>query len=275
MTDSSWGDHGLLQTTLIKHPNLGGLPLRVRPEIAPLFQILIDELATKAKYWKDGKPRLVSDGGYNNRLVRGSKTVWSNHAWGNAVDLNAGENPMQSTLETSFVASEVTALANRLGMTWGGNYANRKDAMHFEVTVSRPRAMRIIADLNSAQDFDTIGLQRKLSARGYAVGAIDGLYGAMTIAAVKAFQEAYGLPVNGLADATTLKTMEDALTKDQFAELLARITKLEEKVQWGNEKGGGVNTGLGAESYGNAVRGSIVSAIADAVVAKLSTRGGV
>ena len=69
--------------------------------------------------------------------------------------------------------------------------------------------------------------------------------------------------------------MEDALTKDQFAELLARITKLEEKVQWGNEKGGGVNTGLGAESYGNAVKGSIVSAIADALVAKLSTRGGV
>ena len=46
-------------------------------------------------------------------------------------------------------------------------------------------------------------LQRMLKAKGYDVGAIDGIFGSKTLAAVKAFQQARGLVVDGIVGKKT------------------------------------------------------------------------
>jgi hypothetical protein len=69
-------------------------------------------------------------GAYNHRLVRGSKTKWSNHAYAAAIDLNAGQNALGVKVGTMppFI---VDAFA-RQGAMWGGWYDHRPDWMHFE-----------------------------------------------------------------------------------------------------------------------------------------------
>ena len=50
-------------------------------------------------------------------------------------------------------------------------------------------------------------LQRRLAATGYAPGPIDGLYGPLTERAVRRFQGAYGLLVDGIAGPLTLGSL--------------------------------------------------------------------
>lgn len=51
-------------------------------------------------------------------------------------------------------------------------------------------------------------LQSRLTAHGYPVGGIDGVIGKTTIAGLKAFQKAKGLPVSGAADAATTTALK-------------------------------------------------------------------
>ena len=73
----------------------------------------------------------VSDyaGTYNHRKVRGSKTKWSNHAYGCAIDLNAAENGMGTK---GNMPQPVIDAFTRQGAMWGGWYRGRTDPMHFE-----------------------------------------------------------------------------------------------------------------------------------------------
>lgn len=54
---------------------------------------------------------------------------------------------------------------------------------------------------------DVRKLQQMLKAQGYDVGAIDGIFGAKTLAAVKAYQRAHGLVVDGIVGAKTWKVI--------------------------------------------------------------------
>lgn len=68
-------------------------------------------------------------GAYNHRMVRGSSTKWSNHAYAAAIDLNAGQNALGTVGNMpEFI---VDAFA-RQGAMWGGWYNSRPDWMHFE-----------------------------------------------------------------------------------------------------------------------------------------------
>lgn len=64
---------------------------------------------------------------------------------------------------------------------------------------------RTSLDLNSSQLSD---LQAKLSRLGFYLGEIDGIYGPQTEAAINSFQSIYGLPVTGVADDSTLATLD-------------------------------------------------------------------
>lgn len=101
---------------------------------------LLAHLAT----WFDNKIEDV-DRNYNNgalddwayayRPVRGYVTL-SNHASGTAIDLNATEHPLGAS--GTFSSAEVAAIRKRLTrydgcIRWGGDYASRKDEMHFEI----------------------------------------------------------------------------------------------------------------------------------------------
>lgn len=68
-------------------------------------------------------------GSYNKRLIRGSATRWSNHAFGAAIDLNADENGLG---QSGNMPPAVIAAFKAQGAKWGGNYVGRKDPMHFE-----------------------------------------------------------------------------------------------------------------------------------------------
>jgi hypothetical protein len=69
-------------------------------------------------------------GTYNPRKVRGSKTKWSNHAYGAAIDLNAEENGFGEGRGT--MPRPVINAFKRQGARWGGDYRDRTDPMHFE-----------------------------------------------------------------------------------------------------------------------------------------------
>ena len=68
-------------------------------------------------------------GAYNHRLVRGSSTKWSNHAYGAAIDFNAEENGLYAK---GNMPQPVIDAFCRQGAMWGGWYTGRKDPMHFE-----------------------------------------------------------------------------------------------------------------------------------------------
>lgn len=126
-----WGDPGDpgYRRRHITTVHAGRVALAVRREVAHLFAGFVGEIAERG-YPVD---RVADDWGYAPRFIRGleHREVWSNHAWGLAVDLNATTNPMGPVLRTDMPAWVILAAA-RWGLAWGGRYRRRPDAMHFE-----------------------------------------------------------------------------------------------------------------------------------------------
>ena len=76
--------------------------------------------------------------GYDYRRNVNNPSVWSNHASGTAIDLNADLHP--NTVTNSFTAAKVAAVHRILTacngvVYWGGDYTRTVDAMHFEINV--------------------------------------------------------------------------------------------------------------------------------------------
>ena len=57
----------------------------------------------------------------------------------------------------------------------------------------------------------TAALQQELTTAGYYTGAVDGVYGPLTVQAVEALQTASGLPVTGTMDKATTEALQSAL----------------------------------------------------------------
>ena len=72
-------------------------------------------------------------GTWNPRKVRGSKTKWSSHAFGTAIDINAEQNGFNVA---GNIPLPMIAAFKSEGFRWGGNYKSRKDPMHFELIAS-------------------------------------------------------------------------------------------------------------------------------------------
>jgi len=107
-------------------PELPGSPaIEIhRAATAPLHAVL-DELGRR------GMLGLVRsfDGSYNPRLVRGSTSSLSAHAYGTAIDLNARENPLgQGPTDDQ---RRLAAVFEEHGWYWGDRFS-RRDPMHFE-----------------------------------------------------------------------------------------------------------------------------------------------
>lgn len=74
-------------------------------------------------------------GSWVPRMVRGSTTTLSNHAFGTAFDINAAWNGLgrePAPLGATGSVLELLPLAEEHGFAWGGTFS-RKDGMHFEV----------------------------------------------------------------------------------------------------------------------------------------------
>ncbi len=81
--------------------------------------------------------RVIFWGGcYVPRMIRGSMTALSNHAFGSAFDINTVDNAMGKKPPLSGERGsvrELVPMANNQGWFWGGHFS-RKDGMHFELT---------------------------------------------------------------------------------------------------------------------------------------------
>lgn len=112
--------------------------------VAPLLVNFCKEFNELIEPIDDGK----DDWGYAFRMVRGSANRLSNHSSGTAVDLNASKHPLGKV--GTFPEAKVPmirALAKKYGLTWGGDYRNRKDEMHFEISVNPEQAKKLIEKL--------------------------------------------------------------------------------------------------------------------------------
>ena len=90
----------------------------------------------------------LDDWGYCFRMVRGTTDKLSNHSSGTAIDLNATKHALGKvgTFDEAKVPM-IRALAKKYGLTWGGDYRNRKDEMHFEVSINQEQARKLTKKL--------------------------------------------------------------------------------------------------------------------------------
>lgn len=102
-----------------------GVTLTVRSEIAELVTLIMNADMRDGYAYRD-----PDTGAYNCRYIAGT-TIWSNHAWGLAIDKNWQTNPYSATLHTDYPVW-LRQRWNRYGFAWGGDYTGSKDAMHHE-----------------------------------------------------------------------------------------------------------------------------------------------
>ena len=105
--------------------------------------------------------------GYGYRRNVNNPSVWSNHASGTAIDLNADLHP--NTVKGSFSATKVAAIRRILTacngvVYWGGDYTRTVDAMHFEINVG-PDDSRLPALANKIWGSGKLGPVVTLRAR--------------------------------------------------------------------------------------------------------------
>ena len=113
---------------LVRIQSKTGKSAMVGEQYAPAFQSLVDYLDSVGY-------KIYSLGGYNDRDVTGRPGVKSIHAHGAAIDINPQSNPYGNTLITD-LPSDIGSVASELGLGWGGNWNNVKDAMHFSAATS-------------------------------------------------------------------------------------------------------------------------------------------
>lgn len=121
----------------IAAPN--GQALRVNRNAAVAFQGFLRDLAATGYKIRD-------IGGFNVRTIAGSDTL-SQHAFGNAIDLNPEANPVYSPLGVgkTDLPANVRDIAAKWGLSWGNDWTSKKDPMHFEWSGAVTPAMQDLA----------------------------------------------------------------------------------------------------------------------------------
>ncbi len=120
--------------------------IRFHPKAAAALRAALDEIWDYCEHDQakvDASGASKYNGAYSHRMVRGSSTKWSNHAYGTAIDLNAGENALG--VKVGNMPSFIIDAFCRQGAMWGGWYKTRPDWMHFEFVDNgghQPRSTR-------------------------------------------------------------------------------------------------------------------------------------
>ena len=109
---------------------VGDKGVTVHKDAASAFQAFLEELKEQGYDLKDVQ-------GHNLRNIRGSNKL-SQHAFGNAIDINPYSGNGFGVGAKTDLPPNVSAMAAKHGLTWGGDWKGRPDPMHFEWTGRRP-----------------------------------------------------------------------------------------------------------------------------------------
>lgn len=125
--DSFWGDPdapGFEQERIATVTTRGGKTVKVNKAVSERFEGFLNELEEL------GYPLDVVQG-YNNRNIFGTNYK-SQHAFGNAIDINPSRNPVNGSND---LPPNISAIAAKWGLSWGGDWkGDKKDPMHFEAS---------------------------------------------------------------------------------------------------------------------------------------------
>lgn len=122
------GQYGDPGDNLVRIKTPSGREVVVHKDAAPSFEGFLGDLE-RSGY------KINSIGGYNDRNIRGSSRL-SQHAYGNALDINPDQNPQYGGTN---MPRDVSDMAAKWGLSWGGDWSARsRDPMHFEWTGRRP-----------------------------------------------------------------------------------------------------------------------------------------
>jgi len=122
------------------------IKLRCAEKVAPLLVTFAAEFHQHVEAIDQGS---LDDWGYCFRNIRGTSDKLSNHSSGTAIDLNAAKHPLgHAGTFTVMQTVMIQALAKKYGLTWGGDYKNRKDEMHFEISFNEAKCAELIEKLN-------------------------------------------------------------------------------------------------------------------------------
>jgi len=145
--DTYWGDPdspSFAAENLVEAVTAGGKKFQVNRKVADRFTGFLNELEQRGYNIKEVQ-------GHNNRKIFGTN-VTSQHAFGNAIDLNPGDNGEGTA---GNLPPDISQLAAKYGLSWGGDWKSRsKDPMHFEASADDPaaRATRYENALKSARE---------------------------------------------------------------------------------------------------------------------------
>ncbi len=111
--------------TTIRSPS--GQRFTVHKDAAADLQGFINELEGAGYRINPGS------GGYNLRRNVNNPRQWSTHSYGTTLDINPTQNPNRrdGVLQTN-LPSNISRMAARYNISWGGDWRSVKDAMHFE-----------------------------------------------------------------------------------------------------------------------------------------------
>jgi hypothetical protein len=101
----------------------GGLEAQVASALAPAFQGFLTDLASTGY-------KVTSLGGYSDRNIAGTSTP-SYHSVGAAIDINPLSNPVTYGSTVTNLPSNISDIAAKWGLGWGGNWSSKSDPMHF------------------------------------------------------------------------------------------------------------------------------------------------
>ena len=137
---NGWNKQNIVNVDIPQLAGIVGAPKTGRIQV---HRLAADPIVRLFEAWEDAElidKVLTWAGSWVPRLIRGSTSVLSNHAFGTAFDINAawnglGARPALKAEKGS--VRELVPIASEQGWYWGGHYQSRKDGMHFELV--RPK----------------------------------------------------------------------------------------------------------------------------------------
>lgn len=231
-------------------------------------------------------------GSYVYRKKRGGSTL-SMHSYGCAIDLDPARNGFHNE-HGNFSHGEAHKVVEAFeseGWEWGGRWSGRScDPMHFQAAWTRPDAVtprgaptpvtpiwpapitpKAAPTPTTPQEPDVAWAQARLTELNYATGGADGVIGPLTRSAIRDFQDANNLVVNGKLDQATIALLHNptvsprpvpperaAMTVADLREGGSKIIEAADEAKFG-----AVGAGLATTAAAASNASSIVSSVKD------------